>query len=121
MWAITGVPFGVKGRTDVWVDFPQSNTDNNAAAKLLHPEVGIFVALGGAPHLTEAVSRLNDVFASTEMADADGGGSAPAAMRGYAGLLSMTDARDAPRAAARPAATKRKVASKARKGSKKTR
>lgn len=121
MWAITGVPFGVRGRTDLWVDFPQSNADNNAAAKLLHPDVGIFVALGGAPHLTEAVSRLNDVFATTAMGDADNNGAAPAALRGYAGLVSMPDVRDTPRAASRPAATPRKGASKARKSSKKTR
>ena len=123
MWAITGVPFGVRGRTDVWVNFPQSNADNDAAAKLLHPEVGMYVALGGgAAHLTEAVARLNDVFAETSMADADdSNGSAPTAIRGYEGLLDSTSGRDTLRATSKAGAKKRQAPGKARKASKKSR
>jgi len=87
MWAITGVPFGVKGRTDVWVNFPQSDADNSAAATLLHPEVGVYVALGGGEHLTEAVSRLNEVSSGGGTGDARSKGPAPSALRGYAGML----------------------------------
>lgn len=93
LWSITGVPFGVRASTSVWVNFPQSNADNNAAATLLHPEVGKYVALGGgASHLTEAVARLEAVFpqasnAGFDTADDAGPSTRPAAMRGYDGLL----------------------------------
>ena len=111
MWAITGVPFGVKGRTDVWVNYPQSDADNTTAATLLHPEVGVYVALGGGEHLTEAVSRLNQVSSGLATGDARGKGPAPAALRGYAGIL-PTNGR---------AGSKAKGRSKARKPSKKAR
>ena len=115
MWAITGVPFGVKGRTDVWVNYPQSDADNNTASTLLHPEVGVYVALGGGEHLTEAVSRLNQVSSGPATGDARGKGPTPAALRGYAGILPR-NRRDAGRAG-----SKTKGRSKARKPSKKTR
>jgi hypothetical protein len=111
MWAITGVPFGVKGRTDVWVNYPQSDADNTTASTLLHPEVGVYVALGGGEHLTEAVSRLNKVSSGAATGDARGKGPAPAALRGFAGIL-PTNGR---------AGSKAKGRSKARKPSKKTR
>ena len=94
MWGISGVPFGVRGQTDVWVNFPQSDGDNKAAAMLLHPEVGKYVALGGgATHLTEAVSRLNEVFSVGGAAATDTTSAVPAAVRGYADLLPKTDGR----------------------------
>lgn len=88
-WSIAGVPFGVRGRTDIWVNYPLTSTDNDVAATLMHPEVGMYVALGGgANHLTDAVDRLSRVFANGGGAgdSADGGG-APSALRGYDGLL----------------------------------
>lgn len=94
-WSISGVPFGVKARTDVWVNFPHSTTDNDVASTLMHPEVGMYVALGGgADHLTDAVSRLTSAFPSamggaTGLGDANDG-PAPAAIRGYQGLLPGT-------------------------------
>ena len=115
MWAITGVPFGVKGRTDVWVNYPQSDADNNTASTLLHPEVGVYVALGGGEHLTEAVSRLNQVSSGAATGDARGKGPAPAALRGFAGILPPNGRK------AGPAGSKAKGRSKARKPSKKTR
>jgi hypothetical protein len=82
-WTYRGVPFGVRASTDIWVNYPQSAADNDAAATLLHPEVGKYVALGGAPHLTEAVSRLESVVSV-----GDGGDQPrPNALRGYEGLL----------------------------------
>jgi hypothetical protein len=83
----------VRASASVWVNFPQSNADNNAAATLLHPEVGKYVALGGgANHLTEAVARLETAFpqagsAGFGAADDAGPANKPAAMRGYDGLL----------------------------------
>ncbi len=92
MWGISGVPFGVRGQTDVWVNFPQSDADNKAAAMLLHPEVGKYVALGGgATHLSEAVSRLNEVFSVGGATATDTASAVPAAVRGYADLLPKTD------------------------------
>jgi hypothetical protein len=83
-WANGGVPFGVTGSLDVWVNHPQSTGDNDAAATLLHPEVGMYVALGGgATHLTDAVSRIDAVLASK----AEGDEPAPRALRGFEGIL----------------------------------
>src|ERR1700752_438601 len=89
-WSIAGVPFGVRGRTDVWVNYPLTPTDNDVAATLMHPEVGMYVALGGgARHLTDAVDRLSRFFENGGGTGdtADGGGAAPSARRGYDGLL----------------------------------
>ncbi|MGH3024044.1 MAG: hypothetical protein ACRDNI_10340 [Gaiellaceae bacterium] len=80
-WNADGVPCGVSASTDVWVNYPQAPADNEAAALLLHPQVGIYVALGGgANHLHEAVARL-DLAGEVGTGDA-----APAALRGYDGL-----------------------------------
>lgn len=95
-WGIAGVPFGARGQAEVWVNFPQSEADNKAAATLLNPEVGKYVALGGgAMHLTEAVSRLKEVFpmAGRDLA-ADSAGGMPAAIRGYIDLLPKMDRRN---------------------------
>jgi hypothetical protein len=88
-WSISGVPFGVRERTDVWVDYPQSQTDNDAAATLMHPEVGMYVALGGhADHLETAVDCLSRVFSSGGGTGDTNDGATPKALRGYRGLVS---------------------------------
>jgi hypothetical protein len=63
IWATGNVRYGVQASTDIWVDYPTSESDNQVAATLLHPEVGKFVALGGAPHLEQGVARINEVLA----------------------------------------------------------
>lgn len=84
VWTYQGVPFGVKASADLWVNYPQATVDNDAASQLLHPQVGMYVALGGdAPHLTDAVSRLDRVFGIAREGDQP----APKALRGYEGLL----------------------------------
>ena len=104
MWGISGVPFGVRGQTDVWVNFPQSDADNKAAATLLHPEVGKYVALGGgATHLTEAVSLLDEVFSVSRAAPTDTASAMPAAIRGYVDLLPKADGRGGAAAGAKAA------------------
>jgi hypothetical protein len=80
VWTADGVPMGVKASTELWVNYPRTDAENHAAATLLHPEVGKYVALGGAPHLVEAVARLDHV-ASLE---GEGDEAAPRALRGYA-------------------------------------
>jgi hypothetical protein len=83
VWTYQGMPFGVLASTDLWVNYPQSPVDNDAASLLLHPQVGMYVALGGgAPHLIEAITRLERVSALAE-----GDQPAPKALRGYQGLL----------------------------------
>jgi len=96
IWSIAGIPVGVKTAQHVWVNFPQTPMDNDAAADLLHPEVGKYVALGGgANHLTVAVERLTRVMGATEEADDRGGtvratarttSEHPKALRGFKGL-----------------------------------
>ena len=102
-WTVSGTPLTIKGETSVFVGYPTSDTDNELAATLLHPEVGKWVALGGgANHLTEAVDRLR---AATDLAgpgagDAAGGGGA---LRGFEGILPG----DTPRATAKKAPAKK--------------
>jgi hypothetical protein len=51
--------FSAKASEDIWVDFPVTDKDNQVASLLFNKEVGKYVALGGnAPHLKEAVSRI---------------------------------------------------------------
>jgi len=58
-WSAQGVPVGVQNGIDVFVGYPTSESDNDAAGLVLHPEVGKWVALGGnAYHLREACRRL---------------------------------------------------------------
>jgi hypothetical protein len=115
VWAYGGVPFGVQASTDVFVNYPQTEADNEAAAALLHPEVGKYVALGGgAPHLTDAVARLEQVAAIGGEGDQPGA----KALRGYEELMpspprGATPAADLVATAAKRARAK-KPAAKAR-------
>ena len=116
VWTYGGVPLGVQTTTDVFVGYPQTAADNEAAAALLDHEVGMYVALGGdAPHLTEAVARLDRVAAM-----GGGGDQAGAkALRGYADIMPGAEpgatpagdlaARAKTRAKKRPARAKAKV------------
>ncbi|MFI1255455.1 hypothetical protein ACH4U6_16990 [Streptomyces netropsis] len=66
-WSAGGVPVGVTGSCEIWVDRPTSDAENRDAALAMHPDVGKWVVLGGgAYHLEEAVARLRTL---------DGGGS----------------------------------------------
>src|SRR5439155_21032674 len=83
VWTAEGTPLGVKANTDIWVNFPRSVSDNEAAATLLHPEVGKYVALGGgAEHLVEAVQRIQKVAAM----EGEGDEAGPLVLRGYSDL-----------------------------------
>jgi hypothetical protein len=82
VWTSDGVPLGAQASADVWVNYPRTATDNEAAATLLHPEVGKYVALGGGDHLVEAAQRIRQVAAMGGEGDA----AAPRALRGYADL-----------------------------------
>ena len=84
-WSAHGVPVGVSGDRQVFVDFPTTDADNEASALVLHPEVGKWVALGGdAYHLTEAVRRLGELGGGA--ADA-GDRPAPRLLAGFEDLL----------------------------------
>jgi hypothetical protein len=89
-WTAEGVPCTVKSAIPVFVAFPTSATDNATAAQLLHPEVGMWVALGGhAPHLGTALARLRALTSRRDHVR-DGSLEAveePAALRGYEGIL----------------------------------
>jgi hypothetical protein len=86
IWTADGTPFGVKASTDIWVNYPQLAADNEAAATLLHPEVGKYVALGGGEHLVEAVERIGRVAGRNGRGDEG----RPRVLRGYAGLMPAT-------------------------------
>ena len=74
-WSAQGVAVGVQGGVDVFVDYPSSDADNQAAGLVMHPEVGKWVALGGgAYHLGEACSRLLTLSQTEAPARASGAG-----------------------------------------------
>ncbi|MGA5356428.1 hypothetical protein [Streptomyces purpurascens] len=82
LWVQGTVPVGARATADIWVNYPQSRTDNDVAAILLHPEVGMYVALGGAAHLREAVNRLDSVARMAGFENQP----EPGALRGYEGI-----------------------------------
>ena len=85
-WTAMDVPCTVRAVAPVFVSFPQSTGDNEAASTLLHQEVGMWVALGGdAPHLTEAVERLTGLAGTWQ--EGTDGGQPPLALRGFDGLM----------------------------------
>jgi hypothetical protein len=85
-WSAQGVPVGVDGAVDVFVDYPTNDADNRAIGLALHPEVGKWVALGGgAYHLAEACRRLY------ELSETAGGDAEPKLLQGFAGLLPDRD------------------------------
>lgn len=89
VWTYRGIPYGVRATTEIWVNYPQSTADNEAAALLLDPAVGMYVALGGgALHLTDAVARIEQVHRMRDRTDQP----APRALRGYEDLLPATTA-----------------------------
>jgi hypothetical protein len=90
-WSAQGVPVGVQGGVDVFVDYPSSDTGNHAADLVMHEDVGKWVALGGeAYHLTEACRRL---YALSETAAPEGaraagdGGAGARVLDAFADLL----------------------------------
>jgi hypothetical protein len=95
LWSAQGVPVGVQGGVDVFVDYPASDADNHAARLVMHPEVGKWVALGGeAYHLGEACRRLQALAqtgaaaGARVLARADGAGPpAPRVLDGFADLM----------------------------------
>lgn len=103
VWNADGAPCGVSAKTDVWVNYPQAPDDNEAAALLLHPQVGMFVALGGdAEHLHEAAARLD---LARELGPKD---ATPAALRGFDSLAPASAASGK----SRRTSSRRKTASK---------
>jgi len=137
MWSAQGVSVGVQGGVDVFVDYPSSAADNEAAGLVMHPDVGKWVALGGgAYHLGEACSRLLSLSetAAPARARALGAGgrdgeAGPRALDGFAdlmpdrskvarlypGLSADAGGRAARTSAAAPPARKRARKSRARK------
>ena len=85
-WSAQGVPVGVQSGVNVFVDYPASDAENQAAGLVLHPDVGKWVALGGeAYHLVEAARRLEALSGTTESAGAGArAGAAMAMQRGGA-------------------------------------
>lgn len=66
-WSAQGVPVGADSSIEVFVQYPTSTADNEAAGLVLNSEVGKWVALGGdAYHLTEATARLRELSARAE-------------------------------------------------------
>jgi hypothetical protein len=104
VWTAEGTPFGVRAATEIWVNYPQTAAANEAAATLLHPEVGKYVCLGGGDHLVEAVSRIQQVAAL----EGEGDEAAPRVLRGYADIAPAGAETGSPdRAAARRTRSRR--------------
>jgi hypothetical protein len=66
LWELDGVPVAVSGQRDVFVSFPTSDAENEVAALLLDPEVGMAVATGNAAPFERAVERLRQARETAE-------------------------------------------------------
>jgi len=94
-WSAQGVAVGARGGVDLFVEYPTTDTDNQAAGLGLHDDVGKWVALGGgAYHLAEACRRL-ETLSTLAAPGGDGGAlgaaeaapAAPRALQGFEGLM----------------------------------
>ena len=92
-WSARGVAVGVQNGVDLFVDYPASSADNNAANLVMHADVGTWVALGGeAYHLGEAGRRLLALSETTKpaaarAAEAPEATGAARVLAGFGGLL----------------------------------
>lgn len=111
VWTADGTPLGVKASTEIWVNYPKTDAENEAAATLLHPEVGKYVALGGGDHLVEAVNRIHQV---AEL-EGEGDQGTPRVLRGYEDLI-PTAGRRSSRTSGKRRQTTGKSTSRARGG-----
>jgi hypothetical protein len=66
LWELAGVPVAVSGQRDVFVSFPTSDAENEVAALLLDPEVGMAVATGNAAPFGRAVERIRQAREAAE-------------------------------------------------------
>lgn len=66
-WGSNGAKVGASATADIYVDYPVTERDNDIIAKMMHDEVGKYIALGGhASHLKEAVKRIGAVLREHE-------------------------------------------------------
>jgi hypothetical protein len=81
-WSANGIGVAVTGDLEQFIDFPTTSADNEAARLVLNDQVGMYAALGGgAQHLTEAVSRLQ------QLSERAGGDAEPRLLAGFRELL----------------------------------
>jgi len=59
LWNVAGVPIGASGEEYVFVTYPGTPEDNEVAAQLLHPDVGLAVATGDAGISEVARERIS--------------------------------------------------------------
>jgi hypothetical protein len=64
LWNIAGVHVAAAGTRDIFVTYPISRVDNQVAALLLDPEVGVAVASGRAWAFERASARINQALRS---------------------------------------------------------
>jgi hypothetical protein len=58
LWELAGVPVAVSGELDIFVSYPTSNEENEAAALLLDTDVGKAVAVGNVEAFPRAAERI---------------------------------------------------------------
>lgn len=62
LWRLAGAPIAAAGETDVFVEYPVSDEDNEVAALMLHPEVGKAVCAGDVTGFGEGGDRVRSVL-----------------------------------------------------------
>jgi len=121
-WSAGGIPVGVLGSAEVWVDRPVTDGENRDAALVMNEQVGKWVSLGGeATHLAEAVDRLNALDSTGSASESvrsasDGGGTR--VVDAFAGLMPASPApvKKAAKTGAKKAPAKKAPAKKASRG-----
>ena len=62
LWKVAGAPVAAEGETDVFVEYPVSEQDNEVAALMLHPEVGRAICTGDVTGLAAGGERVRSVL-----------------------------------------------------------
>jgi hypothetical protein len=63
LWRVAGVPMAAEGETDVFVEYPVSEEDNEVAALMLHSAVGRAICAGDVTGLAAGGERVRSVLA----------------------------------------------------------
>lgn len=62
IWEDSGIFFAVQSSTEVWVNYPISERDNEVAALMMNEDVGRFILTGNKKRFSEGAKRVKEVI-----------------------------------------------------------
>ena len=70
LWEDSGIFFAVESSTDVWVNYPVTERDNEIAALMMNDNVGRFILTGNKKRYPEGVERIKEAITKHKNHDA---------------------------------------------------